>query len=90
MDGSGRHHLHLLSKLNAAKTKPIRGYVPPEGMPGDVATTTTSETKHFIVLNDKLNSAIDVQRRRRSLGFSGQRGLIEKNNLSYRRTSNIF
>ena len=43
MDGSGRHHLHLLSKLNAAKTTPIRGYVPPEGMPGDVATTTTSE-----------------------------------------------
>ena len=37
MDGWGGHHLHLLSKLNAAKTKPIRGCVPPEGMPGEVA-----------------------------------------------------
>ena len=31
MDESGRHYLHLLSNLNAAKTELIRGYVSPRG-----------------------------------------------------------
>ena len=52
--------------------------------------TTTSETKHFIVLNDKLNSAIDVQRRRRSLGFEWSKRLNRKEQLKLQENLQYF
>ena len=53
-------------------------------------TNTTSETKHFIVLNDKLNSAIDVQRRRRSLGFEWSKRLNRKEQLKLQENLQYF